>query len=874
MIMLSLWSALLGLARVGSPRNCLKITISRFIPSLYTDHEDSGAEDTVINWLKLSFSERCHSGILLLYSLDSDPIDCNKLMTRHLEAFAKALPNGFTVPSHVYVVPTCKPDSTLPSEGPRRLLLQLKTIVQTLNGNRSRKWHASMLPGVFQGQPEIAWNAALLLLKDVTETQANEFFTFPRPALRHMPARLPDSRLALKDLSDLLLREFRKKKSGDLDALITLARTALEFTPPEHPHYHLALINLANVVCERFKKEDTKADLDKVIALSRAAWGCMLPGDPERQTILLELDDCLYERFRRGDVMADLEEIISLRRVALEHTSPSNRCRQLLNLANSLVEKYDKLGLVTDVKEAVDLGRAALELCPPDHPDHALAQDCLANYLDVKIRKRGARARIMGVENNPSGPSSSDIKQFIKKTVFEVLETIPLRLLHTPTGVLCTRDLQLSHFERSPQYRQLLSLMSTSNSQPSTAQICEAVTRFFRFATLSHRDGGDGQGKLQQFCALALRRGFLWAWSDTCCMDKDSSAELQEAIGSMFSWYRSSSLTLVHLYDASDTGSLVDSAWFERGWTLQELLASHTVLFYTHDWSLYMNRDVPNHKTDPAMLEEVEKATGIETLMDFYPGLDNARSKLHWASRRRTTRPEDIAYSLFGIFKVHLPIFYGESAEHALGRLIAEIISGSGDVSVLDWVGEASSSNSCFPANLVPYQTVPHIQLIPSDRAERNNLDFEKTQIFYRKLAGLPRAGYVNSRLILPSIVHQVTEVRPRGSSTIPSRYTYEIHASRLTPLEATMSVNLDESAGRYILVRPWHPKALPTQPGSDHDAVWELLEQLKQPFNALLLQKLPHNEYRRIASDCMITACPQDLNSILDSEVLVPEIV
>ncbi|KAI6006744.1 hypothetical protein EDC04DRAFT_2582882, partial [Pisolithus marmoratus] len=189
----------------------------------------------------------------------------------------------------------------------------------------------------------------------------------------------------------------------------------------------------------------------------------------------------------------------------------------------------------------------------------------------------------------------------------------------------------------------------------------EPLLRDIEGTSIYDMDGGDGLGKLQQFCALALRRGFLWAWSDTCCVDKDSSAKLQEAIGSMFSWYRSSSLTLVHLCDVSNTGSLVDSAWFERGWTLQELLASHTVLFYTHDWSLYMNRDVPNHKTDPALLEEVEKATGIETqhLMDFYPGLDNARSKFHWASRCRTTRPEDIAYSLFGIFKVHLLIFYG-----------------------------------------------------------------------------------------------------------------------------------------------------------------------------------------------------------------------
>ncbi|KAI6041265.1 hypothetical protein EDC04DRAFT_2506843, partial [Pisolithus marmoratus] len=59
--------------------------------------------------------------------------------------------------------------------------------------------------------------------------------------------------------------------------------------------------------------------------------------------------------------------------------------------------------------------------------------------------------------------------------------------------------------------------------------------------------------------------------------------------------------------------------------------------------------------------------------------------RLQWASLRRTTRPEDVAYSLFGIFNLHLPVLYGESAKNALGRLLAEIISQSGDISVLDW---------------------------------------------------------------------------------------------------------------------------------------------------------------------------------------------
>ncbi|KAI6095375.1 hypothetical protein F5141DRAFT_1013456 [Pisolithus sp. B1] len=278
-------------------------------------------------------------------------------------------------------------------------------------------------------------------------------------------------------------------------------------------------------------------------------------------------------------------------------------------------------------------------------------------------------------------------------------------------------------------------------------EIDDVLSEYFEFVMLSHRwgkgepllldvqgksiydlGGTDGEAKLQMFCILALRRNFQWVWSDTCCIDKDSSAELQEAIGSMFSWYHWSSLTIVHLSDVFDAASLIGSDWFTRGWTLQELLASHTVLFYKHDWSLYSKGDAVNHKTDPVLLEELQNATGIakQHLTNFSPGMDDARSRLHWASGRRTTRPEDLAYSLFGIFQVHLPIIYGECTPKALGRLLAEIISHSGDVSVLDWVGEASSFNSCFPVDLVPYQTVPHFQPISGDPAGRNDLDVEK----------------------------------------------------------------------------------------------------------------------------------------------------
>ncbi|KAI6113386.1 hypothetical protein EV401DRAFT_2236740, partial [Pisolithus croceorrhizus] len=657
------------------------------------------------SWLESKFTKKCHSGVLYLHSLDSDTTSGDLSMSWHLEAFAKTFRNKFTVPSDLYVVPTYNPGSNLPSGTLSQLLSQLKTATEGLNGNREHGWHASMFPGVFKGQLETAWSAALLLLNGITQVQTKVLFAFPRPALKRMPTKSPDAHLSLRDLAYILFNEFKEKESGrDLDAIIKLGQTALVLTPSEHPQRRSTLIDLAGLVSERLNNERRKADLDELITLKRAASECMSPDEPQRRTILLELDDHLFERFKRDDSTVDLEEIISLRRAALERIRPLNRCRALLNLANALHEQ----GTENSVTEAVSLARTALGLCPPGNSDRALCQEHLASYLETKVGKKESSAHTRRPAAGPSSSGTFDIKRSIKKIVFDRLEKLPLRLLHTSTGVLCDRDAQVSHFESSPQYQHLLSLASSLDNHQLETEINTVISEYFEYATLSHRwgngepllrdvegksiydlSGTDGQAKLQKFCIFAFRHHFQWAWSDTCCIEKDSSAELQEAIGSMFSWYHWSSLTIVHLSDVFDAGSLADSVWFTRGWTLQELLASHTVLFYTYDWSLYLKSDAVDHKTNPALLEELRDATGIakEHLTNFRAGMDDARSKLHWASSRRTTRPEDIAYSLFGIFQVHLPIFYGESAQNALGRLLAEIISRSGDVSVLDWVG-------------------------------------------------------------------------------------------------------------------------------------------------------------------------------------------
>jgi len=445
------------------------------------------------------------------------------------------------------------------------------------------------------------------------------------------------------------------------------------------------------------------------------------------------------------------------------------------------------------------------------------------------------------------------------------------------------------------EYEQLVLSASTLDTPLQKTHIYEVVSTYFRYVTLSHRwgrfepplrdidgraiydlDPTDGLSKLQSFCVACFRRGYLWAWSDTCCIDKDSSAELQETIGSMFSWYRLSALTIVYLADVSGTGMLTSSAWFKRGWTLQELLAPHTMLFFTRDWSLYRGSS-SNHKEDSVILGELEQATGIISryLTDFHPGVDDARSRLQWASTRCTTRPEDIAYSLMGVFSLHIPVLYGESVENALGRLLAEVISKSGDTSILDWVGQSSVFHSCFPATITPYQTLPlslpDLTTPPSTRGIRKFFFLRSVRNMYQALSNLPLAKFINFRLILPCIVHRIKVMTLTRVDTSTATHVHQIQAVGLAPIDIALSERLGNTAKKvpYVLIRPWHPNLLhPVVDTTDDAWTHPWFTRLEQPFSALLLMELPHNEYRRVASFCHIIARPTDSAGVLKGEV------
>ncbi|KAH7078100.1 heterokaryon incompatibility protein-domain-containing protein, partial [Paraphoma chrysanthemicola] len=227
-----------------------------------------------------------------------------------------------------------------------------------------------------------------------------------------------------------------------------------------------------------------------------------------------------------------------------------------------------------------------------------------------------------------------------------------------------------------------------------------------QYAILSHTWGNDavsfadlpfgqstaareGFQKISFTCAQAIRDGLKYTWVDTCCIDKSPSSELSEAINSMFTWYRNSVYCYAYLPDVLEANmkeSFSKSRWFTRGWTLQELLAPKDVIFYDRDWKMLGKR--VEHA------EWISEIAGIDaTVLRQSPNTDGkdvglgsfcVAKKMSWASHRATTRLEDMAYCLLGIFDVSMPLLYGEG-DRAFLRLQEEIIRRSDDDSILAW---------------------------------------------------------------------------------------------------------------------------------------------------------------------------------------------
>jgi hypothetical protein len=194
-----------------------------------------------------------------------------------------------------------------------------------------------------------------------------------------------------------------------------------------------------------------------------------------------------------------------------------------------------------------------------------------------------------------------------------------------------------------------------------------------------------GFPKIKNTCTRAVRDGFKYAWIDTVCIDKSSSAELSEAINSMFRWYKESAVCYAYLADVelkSSQSYLRKSLWFTRGWTLQELIAPNRVLFYDMNWRcLGSRRHLASVITSATQIPKHVLDRPRQTVEDVLQSASVAQ-RMNWASKRVTTREEDIAYCLMGIFDVNMPLLYGEG-QKAFFRLQEAILSASKDQSIL-----------------------------------------------------------------------------------------------------------------------------------------------------------------------------------------------
>jgi hypothetical protein len=172
--------------------------------------------------------------------------------------------------------------------------------------------------------------------------------------------------------------------------------------------------------------------------------------------------------------------------------------------------------------------------------------------------------------------------------------------------------------------------------------------------------------KKLRFCQKKVEKdGLVYFWIDTCCIKKSDSSELQRSLASMFYWYQRAARCYVYLCDVSIYDSaghheskweqaFSRSRWFKRGWTLQELIAPTSILFFSKEQRLIGSRDELSSTISIVTHISVPALEGLE-LSRF-----SRDERMSWTSGRVTTVPEDSAYCLIGIFDVELNMLYAE----------------------------------------------------------------------------------------------------------------------------------------------------------------------------------------------------------------------
>ena len=242
--------------------------------------------------------------------------------------------------------------------------------------------------------------------------------------------------------------------------------------------------------------------------------------------------------------------------------------------------------------------------------------------------------------------------------------------------LLSTDRAELRYFARNFDAEGGYAILSHTwdENEQSFRQVRAIAEQCLRDGT-NPRDDPELSPKIRECCILAEKHGYHWVWIDSCCIDKTSSSELSEAINSMYKWYKSSEVCYAYLNDVpsddilqSPNSAFWNSRWHTRGWTLQELIAPDSVIFLSENWCELGNR------AELALLLHLITRIPIDLILGVTrPARYSASIRMSWASQRNTTRIEDEAYCLMGLFGVSMATNYGEG-RRAFIRLQYEIM--------------------------------------------------------------------------------------------------------------------------------------------------------------------------------------------------------
>ncbi|KAF5352976.1 hypothetical protein D9758_007926 [Tetrapyrgos nigripes] len=213
------------------------------------------------------------------------------------------------------------------------------------------------------------------------------------------------------------------------------------------------------------------------------------------------------------------------------------------------------------------------------------------------------------------------------------------------------------------------------------------------YAVISHRWIHDEEVSFQEFmnpqeeikskpgylkilaaCQKARKDQLGYLWIDTCCIDKGDHADVKLNIRSMYAYYQNAQICYAYLVDVDRSDiwlkRFMDSEWFRRGWTLQELLAPRDVRFFDKEWR-YIGTKV-NLAMDISRITTIPEAvlTGQLSIRDIDPF-----QRMSWTIGRRTMRPPDGGYCLSGLLGVSMDPDYNETLRRSLERLWAAFIN-------------------------------------------------------------------------------------------------------------------------------------------------------------------------------------------------------